>query len=266
MFEWLRIRILYGLYSIQVWGATTLREDLFVKQHGKIVRRSAAVVGKAASEWVSVWVSECCHHLTPLTLQALLYTRYLCMCVWVSTVARSFWHCTALHWLHCTTAQLYYCTTVLLYYCTTVTSTLHYYTLHYTTVLSSTQHETLLYHTAVLYRICTALHPLDRCTSSPTPTLTHSPHTPLWLMSAFTPNSDDSDFEEFAEEDPLSSWRSSRNYYLKRTIGRGSYGEVVEAEDVRSKQPVAIKRVQDIVESILDAKRIYREIHILRYM
>ena len=34
---------------------------------------------------------------------------------------------------------------------------------------------------------------------------------------------------------------------------------------MRSKQPVAIKRVQDIVESILDAKRIYREIHILRY-
>jgi serine/threonine protein kinase len=73
------------------------------------------------------------------------------------------------------------------------------------------------------------------------------------------------DFEDFTNQrDPLASWQSSKSYSLRRVIGRGSYGEVVEAMDTRTKEPVAIKRVQDIIDSILDAKRIYREIHILR--
>ena len=50
----------------------------------------------------------------------------------------------------------------------------------------------------------------------------------------------DSDFDDFTI-DPLASWQSSEVYSLRRMIGRGSYGEVVEALDTRSKAPVAIK-------------------------
>jgi mitogen-activated protein kinase 1/3 len=77
---------------------------------------------------------------------------------------------------------------------------------------------------------------------------------------------EDSEFETFRSEhrNPLDSWKTSSHYNLRRMVGRGSYGEVVEALDTRSQESVAIKRVQDIIDSILDAKRIYREIHILR--
>mmetsp|Transcript_15826 Transcript_15826/g.26470 ORF Transcript_15826/g.26470 Transcript_15826/m.26470 type:complete len:507 (+) Transcript_15826:128-1648(+) len=64
-----------------------------------------------------------------------------------------------------------------------------------------------------------------------------------------------SDFED---------WRVSPRYQVSRLIGSGSYGDVAEGVDVGSRQPVAIKRVQNIVESAVDAKRIYREVYILR--
>lgn len=80
-----------------------------------------------------------------------------------------------------------------------------------------------------------------------------------------TKSDSDEDSDDFDPNNPFDTWKSSHRYSLGRMIGRGSYGEVVEATDTTTRKLVAIKRVQDITDSILDAKRIYREIHILRY-
>ena len=55
-------------------------------------------------------------------------------------------------------------------------------------------------------------------------------------------------------------------FELKRTLGKGSYGAVVEALDHLTGQRVAIKRVDNVFDVFENAKRIYREVHILRRM
>ena len=63
-----------------------------------------------------------------------------------------------------------------------------------------------------------------------------------------------------------STWRCSEEYKLSEEyIGDGAYGVVRKAVHSKTKKAVAIKRVEGIVHSVLDVKRIYREIHILRY-
>eukprot|EP00602_Paraphysomonas_sp_CaronLab_P006898 CAMPEP_0185023074 /NCGR_PEP_ID=MMETSP1103-20130426/5774_1 /TAXON_ID=36769 /ORGANISM="Paraphysomonas bandaiensis, Strain Caron Lab Isolate" /LENGTH=544 /DNA_ID=CAMNT_0027555491 /DNA_START=52 /DNA_END=1686 /DNA_ORIENTATION=- len=64
----------------------------------------------------------------------------------------------------------------------------------------------------------------------------------------------------------LNGWDIDDHYTIKRVIGRGSYGEVSQALDQRTNTLVAIKRIQNIFDSSTDAKRIYREIFILRHM
>ncbi|CAN0369949.1 unnamed protein product, partial [Laminaria digitata] len=51
-----------------------------------------------------------------------------------------------------------------------------------------------------------------------------------------------------------------------RTLGRGSYGEVAQCEDLEKGGLVAVKRVLNVFNSEVDAKRIYREMFILRHM
>lgn len=53
-------------------------------------------------------------------------------------------------------------------------------------------------------------------------------------------------------------------YQFKRVLGRGAYGIVLAAVDVQTNVEVAVKRVERIFESVLDAKRMLREIRILR--
>jgi mitogen-activated protein kinase 1/3 len=48
-------------------------------------------------------------------------------------------------------------------------------------------------------------------------------------------------------------------------IGNGSFGAVIEAKDLKHDRPVAIKKIQNIIDQI-DLKRILREIMILKYM
>lgn len=76
------------------------------------------------------------------------------------------------------------------------------------------------------------------------------------------------------------SWDLGERYQIERVIGRGSYGEVVQAFDLkysfhfslfsshsfdfRTETYVAIKRIRNIFDSTIDAKRIYREMFILR--
>ena len=55
-------------------------------------------------------------------------------------------------------------------------------------------------------------------------------------------------------------------YNFIKLIGYGSYGIVLSAQNRFTGQPVAIKRVQQIFKSIVDSKRILREIRILSHL
>ena len=62
-------------------------------------------------------------------------------------------------------------------------------------------------------------------------------------------------------------WDVGPRYQLIKILGHGSYGEVAQAIDLKTPAPnnfVAIKRIHNIFEQSIDAKRIYREMYILR--
>jgi mitogen-activated protein kinase 1/3 len=56
----------------------------------------------------------------------------------------------------------------------------------------------------------------------------------------------------------------STKYELIKAIGHGAYGVVISAIDHSSDSKVAIKKIPDTFEDLVDAKRIVREIHLLR--
>jgi serine/threonine protein kinase len=58
----------------------------------------------------------------------------------------------------------------------------------------------------------------------------------------------------------------STRYQLMTIIGVGAYGTVVAAIDRETKHRVAIKRVGSLFEDIVDAKRILREIRLMRFL
>lgn len=67
----------------------------------------------------------------------------------------------------------------------------------------------------------------------------------------------------------FSDWAVGDRYELVRILGRGSYGEVAQAIDLKVGKRdafVAIKRIQSPFDQEVDAVRLYREIHILRRM
>jgi mitogen-activated protein kinase 1/3 len=64
----------------------------------------------------------------------------------------------------------------------------------------------------------------------------------------------------------FSEWAVGTRYQLIRMLGRGSYGEVAQAQDSATKQTVAIKRITSAFDQEVDAIRLYREIHILRQL
>lgn len=69
--------------------------------------------------------------------------------------------------------------------------------------------------------------------------------------------------------DDFSDWAVGERYEMVRVLGRGSYGEVAQAIDLRVGRRdafVAIKRIQSPFDQEVDAIRLYREIHILRQM
>ena len=51
-----------------------------------------------------------------------------------------------------------------------------------------------------------------------------------------------------------------------KVLGAGSYGKVIEALDKTTKKKVAIKKVNELFEDIVDSKRVLREITLLRFM
>jgi serine/threonine protein kinase len=60
------------------------------------------------------------------------------------------------------------------------------------------------------------------------------------------------------------TWSVGHRYKLCRLLGRGSYGVVAEAIDLSTNCKVAIKRIQNIFDQKTGAKRMCREIRILR--
>lgn len=56
----------------------------------------------------------------------------------------------------------------------------------------------------------------------------------------------------------------SPKYEMIKPIGHGAYGVVISAIDHQSSTKVAIKKIPDTFEDLVDAKRIVREIHLLR--
>jgi mitogen-activated protein kinase 1/3 len=66
-------------------------------------------------------------------------------------------------------------------------------------------------------------------------------------------------------EKGFSDWEVGPRYSLVRVLGHGSYGEVAEGIDNENGgSRVAIKRILNVFEQDIDAKRIYREMYILR--
>ena len=57
-----------------------------------------------------------------------------------------------------------------------------------------------------------------------------------------------------------------RDYQYVRHLGKGSYGSVCAADHRATGKRVAIKRIINIWNNLLDTKRILREIHILRQL
>ena len=55
-------------------------------------------------------------------------------------------------------------------------------------------------------------------------------------------------------------------YEPVKVLGAGSYGKVIEAIDRQTKKKVAIKKVNELFEDIVDSKRVLREITLLRFM
>lgn len=74
----------------------------------------------------------------------------------------------------------------------------------------------------------------------------------------------DYDIDRLTEKSPFDDWYLSGRYEPERLIGKGSYGQVVEALDLWSNEKVAIKRIKGLFDNLGDARRILREISILR--
>lgn len=60
------------------------------------------------------------------------------------------------------------------------------------------------------------------------------------------------------------SWHCQDKYEIIKQIGVGSYGSVVQAKDKKTGKKVAIKRISQIFDDLVDGKRILREIALLR--
>eukprot|EP00596_Hydrurales_sp_CCMP1899_P000447 CAMPEP_0119040786 /NCGR_PEP_ID=MMETSP1177-20130426/10814_1 /TAXON_ID=2985 /ORGANISM="Ochromonas sp, Strain CCMP1899" /LENGTH=557 /DNA_ID=CAMNT_0007006171 /DNA_START=93 /DNA_END=1763 /DNA_ORIENTATION=+ len=64
----------------------------------------------------------------------------------------------------------------------------------------------------------------------------------------------------------FASWEVGDNYCIERILGKGSYGQVALALNLSNEKKVAIKRMTNIFDDRTDAKRAYREMHILRHL
>mmetsp|Transcript_70083 Transcript_70083/g.182486 ORF Transcript_70083/g.182486 Transcript_70083/m.182486 type:complete len:417 (-) Transcript_70083:393-1643(-) len=59
------------------------------------------------------------------------------------------------------------------------------------------------------------------------------------------------------------TWKVPARYEIRQLLGSGAYGCVAEAKDNEKKRKVAIKRAKGLLDDLVDAKRMLREIAIL---
>jgi mitogen-activated protein kinase 1/3 len=70
-----------------------------------------------------------------------------------------------------------------------------------------------------------------------------------------------------SKSDKWEEWKTVMGVYKPIGIlGAGSYGHVIEAQHIKTKKKVAIKRVTSLFEDLVDTKRILREITLLKFM
>lgn len=66
--------------------------------------------------------------------------------------------------------------------------------------------------------------------------------------------------------DFFTQYGEGSRYRIEEVIGKGSYGVVCSAYDTRTREKVAIKKINDIFEHVSDATRILREVKLLRLL
>ena len=69
------------------------------------------------------------------------------------------------------------------------------------------------------------------------------------------------DTKEFFTE-----YGEANRYAIKEVIGKGSYGVVCSAVDIKTGEKVAIKKIHNVFDHVSDATRILREIKLLRLL
>jgi len=97
--------------------------------------------------------------------------------------------------------------------------------------------------------------------SSRTTSLSSSSNTAAATSSSNT--TPDNDTYTFAVSG--TSFEVTKNYKLIKPIGQGAYGVVISALDTNTRKKVAIKKVTRAFEDTIDAKRILRELCLLRH-
>lgn len=70
----------------------------------------------------------------------------------------------------------------------------------------------------------------------------------------------------FRQQSVFDSWAVGPRYELSDVLGKGSYGQVAKGIDRRDGKKVAIKQMKRVFDDPTDAKRAYREMHILRHL
>ena len=65
---------------------------------------------------------------------------------------------------------------------------------------------------------------------------------------------------------PPIDWNLGPDYKILKVLGSGTYGTVCKAQNLKTNQIIAVKRIANLFESIHESKRILREICLLRRM
>ena len=60
-------------------------------------------------------------------------------------------------------------------------------------------------------------------------------------------------------------FRVHRRYNFRKHVGTGAYGTVIAVADEETGDQLAIKKVADIFDDLVDAKRILREVRMLKH-
>uniref|UniRef100_A0A4W5NYU0 mitogen-activated protein kinase n=1 Tax=Hucho hucho TaxID=62062 RepID=A0A4W5NYU0_9TELE len=62
------------------------------------------------------------------------------------------------------------------------------------------------------------------------------------------------------------TWEVPEQYTVLKAVGSGAYGTVCSAIDQQTKEKVAIKKLYRPFQSLIHAKRAYRELRLLRHI